>query len=171
MAQYNLKIYAVEDEPTGYVLSDGVHSYCRGNTASCYSLLHFPQGTEFKVIEELTGNEAFARFWKMEFEKLAEEERELVLAVFPNVLELTEAGRVKALPDKAVKIAKTNIYKNHKELMKTCSRCGGSGRFSWNQRDGDMCFKCRGTGYTFPKFTKKYLQQVRETYAGARVAQ
>ncbi len=34
----------------------------------------------------------------------------------------------------------------------TCRRCGGSGNYSYNQRDGFMCLECRGAGrarYTF----------------------
>jgi hypothetical protein len=27
-----------------------------------------------------------------------------------------------------------------------CSRCGGSGRYSYNQRDGDRCWGCSGSG-------------------------
>ena len=34
----------------------------------------------------------------------------------------------------------------------TCGRCGGSGRFSYNQIDGDRCYGCSGTG---EKLTKR----------------
>ena len=27
-----------------------------------------------------------------------------------------------------------------------CKRCGGSGRYSWNQMDGDKCYGCMGSG-------------------------
>ena len=33
----------------------------------------------------------------------------------------------------------------------TCSRCGGSGKYSYNQYDGDRCFGCAGSGITFSK--------------------
>jgi hypothetical protein len=33
----------------------------------------------------------------------------------------------------------------------TCSRCGGSGKFSWCQSWGDTCFKCHGAGVTLTK--------------------
>ena len=33
----------------------------------------------------------------------------------------------------------------------TCTRCGGSGRYSWCQMWGDRCFKCHGRGYTLTK--------------------
>lgn len=33
----------------------------------------------------------------------------------------------------------------------TCGRCGGSGRYSFNQMNGDRCFGCGGTGYKLTK--------------------
>ena len=33
----------------------------------------------------------------------------------------------------------------------TCSRCGGCGRYSYCQRFGDTCFKCRGVGKVYTK--------------------
>ena len=33
----------------------------------------------------------------------------------------------------------------------TCSRCGGSGKYSYCQMYGDRCFKCAGAGYTLTK--------------------
>jgi hypothetical protein len=34
---------------------------------------------------------------------------------------------------------------------KTCGRCGGSGKFSWCQMHGDMCFGCNGDGVVLTK--------------------
>ena len=34
---------------------------------------------------------------------------------------------------------------------KTCSRCGGSGHFSWCQMHGSTCFKCHGDGVVLTK--------------------
>ena len=33
----------------------------------------------------------------------------------------------------------------------TCSRCGGSGHYSYNPMYGTTCFKCHGRGYVFTK--------------------
>ena len=35
--------------------------------------------------------------------------------------------------------------------IETCSRCGGSGHFSYNQIDGSRCFKCGGAKVTYTK--------------------
>lgn len=37
------------------------------------------------------------------------------------------------------------------KLLPTCGRCGGSGRYSFNQMDGDRCFGCKGSGQRMPK--------------------
>lgn len=34
---------------------------------------------------------------------------------------------------------------------KTCSRCGGSGHFSFNLMHGTMCYGCQGTGLQYTK--------------------
>ncbi len=34
---------------------------------------------------------------------------------------------------------------------KTCGRCGGSGRHSYNQMHGDVCYGCGGTGKAWTK--------------------
>ena len=36
-------------------------------------------------------------------------------------------------------------------ILPTCGRCGGSGRYSWNQISGDTCFGCGGSGQAVPK--------------------
>jgi len=46
----------------------------------------------------------------------------------------------------------------------TCSRCGGCGRYSWNQITGDRCFKCNGSGVVHTKrgaAAFAYLQSMR----------
>ena len=38
-----------------------------------------------------------------------------------------------------------------------CTRCNGTGKFSWNQRDGHRCLGCEGTCYKIaPKARKAY---------------
>lgn len=36
------------------------------------------------------------------------------------------------------------------KLGPACGRCGGCGRYSWNQISGDTCFGCNGTGHRQP---------------------
>lgn len=44
-------------------------------------------------------------------------------------------------------------------LGETCSRCGGSGQYSFNPIDGTRCFKCGGSGQLMPT-TKKGLNEL-----------
>jgi hypothetical protein len=49
----------------------------------------------------------------------------------------------------------------HLGCRETCSRCGGSGEYSYNQRDGTRCFKCNGRRYTSAKLTRAVLADAR----------
>lgn len=49
-----------------------------------------------------------------------------------------------------------------KQLTKqTCSRCGGSGKFSFNLVKGTVCFGCNGTGYQMVDATKEAAKKAR----------
>lgn len=61
--------------------------------------------------------------------------------------------------DKLLGIAHTRL-KNYGFYV-TCSRCHGSGNYSYNLRDGTRCFKCAGKKFTMPsKITKKWRDEV-----------
>jgi len=38
------------------------------------------------------------------------------------------------------------LYVFEPVLNKVCGRCGGSGRYSWNQKHGSVCYGCSGVG-------------------------
>jgi hypothetical protein len=47
----------------------------------------------------------------------------------------------------------------------TCGRCGGSGKFSYNQMDGDRCYGCQGSGVRYTKrgkAAKAFLDSLRK---------
>ena len=46
------------------------------------------------------------------------------------------------------------------KLTPPCGRCGGSGRYSFNQIDGDRCYGCNGTGHRAMGNRKRDLQNV-----------
>lgn len=72
--------------------------------------------------------------------KLTREEFEVAVS-FPKG---TAAARLKALGK-----------------MLECSRCLGSGRYSFTPMYGDRCFKCAGAGVQFPVFTRKLINEVK----------
>jgi len=47
------------------------------------------------------------------------------------------------LDEVAIELMKQG-YIIKKKIPKTCSRCGGTGKYSWNRRTGSVCFKCNG---------------------------
>lgn len=59
----------------------------------------------------------------------------------------------------------------------TCGRCGGSGRYSYNQIDGDRCFGCHGTGFALTRrgnaaqafFTEMLTVRAGDVTVGMRV--
>ena len=44
----------------------------------------------------------------------------------------------------------------------TCSRCGGDGKYSYNQRDGDICYGCHGRGIRLTKKGRKANEHFQE---------
>jgi len=38
-------------------------------------------------------------------------------------------------------------YLNAMKTKQTCGRCGGSGNYSFNLRDGTVCYGCNGSGF------------------------
>lgn len=49
----------------------------------------------------------------------------------------------------------------------TCTRCGGTGRYSFNQMDGDRCYGCQGRGEYAPKLDADlYRALVQDVRAG-----
>lgn len=50
-------------------------------------------------------------------------------------------------------------------LLEVCGRCGGSGRYSFNQMDGDKCYGCMGRTRTYPTFTAKLVATVQAKVA------
>ena len=48
--------------------------------------------------------------------------------------------------DMTIACTAPNTFENQ-----TCTRCGGCGRYSYNQIDGDRCYGCNGKGITYTK--------------------
>lgn len=54
-------------------------------------------------------------------------------------------------------------------LADTCTRCGGSGQYSYCQQWGTTCFKCGGSGHQMPKLTRKLLSNVLDAVAAGKL--
>ncbi|EML6324795.1 hypothetical protein [Bacillus thuringiensis] len=55
------------------------------------------------------------------------------------------------------------------ECADYCTRCGGTGNYSYNPMHGSTCFKCDGRKYQMPKITKKLLAKVEEAIAEGKL--
>jgi hypothetical protein len=62
----------------------------------------------------------------------------------------------------------TTIQPSTKIETETCSRCGGSGNYSYCEMHGTTCFKCGGSGITYTKrgkIARDYLEALRSKKA------
>lgn len=58
---------------------------------------------------------------------------------------------------------------NQLGLLVTCGRCGGCGRYSYNQMTGDRCFGCGGSGKKLPALTAPLLASVQARVAAGEL--
>lgn len=147
----------------GYTFKLGSTVYCSGNTPSAYRSNY--EGS-FDIVEELEGKDAYVKYWTMEYVCLDDAMKSIIEAVLGDVQVriLTENLR---LPKKLIDIAINKLAQHGEKHMKTCSRCGGTGHYSYNQMYGTTCFKCNGMKYLLPterQRTKKWFAQVKETF-------
>lgn len=90
-----------------------------------------------------------ARVWDESSAKLSKTARDLVETVFPGTFNRADRAALKN-PSRLANVAKARLHKDGKLAYENCGRCGGSGRYSYNQIDGDRCFGCNGKGIVFP---------------------
>lgn len=120
------------------------------------------------LIAEYRGTEARGRYWRIDFEhNFDESTRKLIVAVFPDILQ-RDASKLQS-PKKVYNIV-ANLLRRA-DLLKTCPRCGGTGNYSFNHRDGSMCFQCHGFKYIFPKLTDEYIAKVEKHFAEQRATE
>jgi hypothetical protein len=81
------------------------------------------------------------------------------------------------------KVASHNNEAEHKDMSALkferveCSRCGGTGRYSFNLKDGNKCYGCKGKGLKLTKrgtaankwMTEKLLVNVEDIVIGDRI--
>lgn len=89
------------------------------------------------------------RRWDAEWHALPQADRDVVEVAFPGTTDREDRATLKA-GARLVTAAKAKLVKAGRVEPKTCGRCGGSGRFSYNQTDGDRCFGCSGSGKRYP---------------------
>lgn len=91
--------------------------------------------------------------------------------------EITQEFMLLMLPELKDRINSRNVLnlKSVNDLLKiaygraakmgytrTCPRCGGTGNYSYNHRDGTKCFKCNGNKVIVKPITKKLLHEIKQ---------
>lgn len=96
-----------------------------------------------------TAAERKAAQWNKAWNKLPNNARDLISFTIGNALGKVSMDR-RADVQKCLRIAKRSLIKAGKIEMNTCGRCGGTGKFSFNQITGSVCFGCNGAGKLLP---------------------
>jgi DnaJ-class molecular chaperone len=91
------------------------------------------------------------RTWDAEADTLKANEAELVKAVFGEVFTRSDRATKLKSPKRLVTAALVRLVKDGKIQAPACSRCRGSGQYSYNQINGTTCFGCNGSGKMLPK--------------------
>lgn len=110
--------------------------------------------------EALQGADAKRFLWDNEYNRLDSFQQWLIAMVTPEV-EASDKAEIKS-PEKILAIVRARL--ESKGLTATCTRCGGTGSYSYNQRDGTKCFKCNGLKTIMPRDSKKFRKQIEMEY-------
>jgi len=111
-----------------------------------------------ELLTVYNGEDEVSRFcWSEQYESLKDGERELIQSVYPNI-ETRVSSKTKSPKDLLARIYGWCLSKEN--LRKPCPRCGGSGEYSYNHRDGTKCWGCNGKKYTLPRITKAFIKLV-----------
>jgi len=101
------------------------------------------------------------RNWSANWEKLKDTEREFILLMFPDVHQWEWSKQDLKSPDRLVIVCLNKAIKEKLVEKRVCSRCGGTGYYSYNYIDGTMCYGCRGTKWQYPRITKKLIKEIK----------
>ncbi len=90
-----------------------------------------------------------ARHWWADWKKLGNPTRELITLVLGHDLaSISFENRINV--NNLLAIAKRRLIGAGSINHQACTRCEGSGKYSWCQTYGDTCFKCGGSGKALP---------------------
>lgn len=99
-----------------------------------------------------TRKECKIRLWTAAWAKLPKNARKLIEIVVGGELENIPVEN-RTDPSKLLRTCKARLVRVGAIAWRTCGRCGGGGRFSWNAMTGDTCFGCNGSGKAAPTTT------------------
>jgi len=100
-----------------------------------------------------TQHDRKARLWDEGAAKLSATSRKMIITVLGDVFSREDRANLKD-PARLANVAKVHLNKAGKLDYENCSRCGGSGHYSYNQISGTRCFNCNGKQFVFPSDSK-----------------
>lgn len=104
----------------------------------------------------LAGKEAKLWTWEREFKTLPPVAKELISMACKEILS-DDSLKCQNNVKRTLLIAKKRIH--DAGLSTPCGRCGGSGHYSYNQRDATRCFGCGGAKWRIPE-NKAHLKKI-----------
>jgi hypothetical protein len=117
--------------------------------------LYYVYGNQNSGREKMTKAE-----WLKKWDFLHEIERKFILTICPEVLN-RDLTKTKS-PARILNVAWIRGKNSGLLKYKTCSRCGGSGEYSFNRTHGSKCFKCEGKGEVLPYLTEKLITEIKK---------
>jgi hypothetical protein len=137
---------------------EGKEYFQHGSSTNLHNL-----GEKIRVFEDEIEYKKYQ--WCCQWKKLEEKEQQIIWAIFgkDNLRESFKNNIDKIfMPDKLRSKAMRNFY-----LLgwnKPCTRCGGSGHYSYCQRFGTTCFKCDGNKLQTVTPTKREIEKFLKLY-------
>lgn len=120
-----------------------------------------PNEEPVKIIE---GEENIKKYyWCEKWKELKEKDQMVIISVFgeSNLKALLKTGLMALKYPKELYDSAINHY-HKKGFNKPCTRCGGSGNYSYNPMYGRTCFKCNGRKIQSVVPSKKQIEKVIE---------
>lgn len=139
---------------TGYILTDTENSWNRSMCGVTDSNLETST-----LLRTIDGDLEVAQyFWNEAYAELSDNEKEFLQIFYPEI----ESKITERTKSANKLLAQAYGWCLSKESLRIkCPRCGGTGHFSYNHRDGTKCFKCYGKKYALPRLSKKWIELVK----------
>jgi hypothetical protein len=118
-----------------------------------------------KLIREYNQQEWAQRSWCNQWKRLEEKQQDLIFAAFgKNHLREFYKTDILNLKDPQKLFGAALLFFKKIGWNKTCTRCGGSGHFSYCERFGTTCFKCEGAKLQIITPTKAQIARWLKNY-------
>ena len=99
--------------------------------------------------------------WERDWEKLKDAEKEFISLMLPEILNWNWQEQNLKSPDKLMGVALNKAIKEEVVEKQPCTRCGGTGHYSFNLMHGTMCYGCGGRKWKYPRITKKLIKEIK----------